>query len=111
MRPQACPGRCSPRSSRSRRRSRSSSSARERFDRFVANRHVRAFFDGAGPAAIGAILGSAIPLALALQENWQWAVLGGAAVSLVVLRRGVVVTLLAAGAIGAAAVVLGAPLA
>ena len=37
----------------------------QRFDRIVANRDVRAFFDGAGPAAIGAILGSAIPLALA----------------------------------------------
>jgi chromate transporter len=82
----------------------------QRFDRFVANRDVRAFFDGAGPAAIGAILGSALPLALALQEDWQWAVLAGAAVSLLVLRRGVVLTLLAAGAIGALAVVLGAPL-
>jgi chromate transporter len=83
----------------------------QRFDRFVANRDVRAFFDGAGPAAIGAILGSAIPLALALQENWQWAVLAGAAVALLALRRGVVITLLAAGALGAVAVVLGAPLA
>ncbi|MGH3127928.1 MAG: chromate transporter, partial [Gaiellaceae bacterium] len=82
-----------------------------RFDRIVANRDVRAFFDGAGPAAIGAILGSAIPLALALQERWQWAVLAGAAISLLALRRGVVLTLLAAGAVGAVAVVLGAPLA
>jgi chromate transporter len=82
-----------------------------RFDRFVANRDVRAFFDGAGPSAIGAILGSAIPLALVLQENWQWGVLAGAAVALLALRRGVVLTLLAAGAIGAVAVVLGAPLA
>ena len=81
-----------------------------RFDRLVANRDVRAFFDGAGPAAIGAILGSAIPLALALQETWQWAVLAGAAFALLVLRRGVVFTLLAAGAVGAVAVVLGAPL-
>jgi chromate transporter len=81
-----------------------------RFDRFVANRDVRAFFDGAGPAAIGAILGSAVPLALALQETWQWAVLAGAAVSLFALRRGIVATLLAAGAVGAAAVLLGAPL-
>jgi chromate transporter len=83
----------------------------QRFDRIVANRDVRAFFDGAGPAAIGAILGSAIPLALALQERWQWAVLAGAAVALLALRRGVVVTLLAAGVIGAVAVLLGAPLA
>ena len=82
-----------------------------RFDRFVANRDVRAFFDGAGPAAIGAILGSAIPLALALQETWQWAVLAGAVVALFVLRRGVVLTLLSAGVGGAVVVLLGAPLA
>ena len=81
------------------------------FDRFLANADVRRFFDGAGPAAIGAILGSAIPLSLALQETWQWAVLAGAAVVLLVLRRGVVLTLLVAGAVGAAAVLLGAPLA
>jgi chromate transporter len=81
-----------------------------RFDRFVANRDVRAFFDGAGPAAIGAILGAAAPLALALQQTWQWAVLAGAAIALLALRRGIVVTLLAAGAIGAVAVLLGAPL-
>jgi chromate transporter len=81
-----------------------------RFDRLVANRDVRAFFDGAGPAAIGAILGSSIPLALALQETWQWAVLACSGVALLLLRRGVVVTLLAAGAFGAGAVLLGAPL-
>ena len=50
------------------------------FDRLLANPDVRRFFDGAGAAAIGAILGSAIPLSLALQETWQWAVLAGAAV-------------------------------
>ena len=36
---------------------------------------VRAFLDGAGPAAIGAILGSAVPLARALAQPWQYAVL------------------------------------
>ena len=71
---------------------------------------MRAFLDGAGPAAIGAILGSAIPLALALTEAWQFAVLAAAALALFVLRRGVVVTLLAAGAVGAIASVLGAPI-
>jgi len=80
-----------------------------RFDRFVANPDVRRFFDGAGPAAIGAILGSAIPLALALQERWQLAVLAAAGASLFLLRRGVVLTLLAAGAAGAVAALLGAP--
>jgi chromate transporter len=81
----------------------------ERFDRFVANGDVRAFFDGAGPAAIGAILGSAVPLALALQEEWQWAVLAAAGLALFAFRRGVVLTLLAAGAFGAVAVLAGAP--
>jgi chromate transporter len=80
-----------------------------RFDRLLANATVRRFFDGAGPAAIGAILGSAVPLALALEEPWQGAVLAGAALSLLLLRRGVVLTLLAAGAVGAAAALLGAP--
>ena len=83
----------------------------QRFDGFVANRDVRAFFDGAGPAAIGAILGSAIPLTLALQEGWQLGVLALASVVLFVARRGIVFTLLLAGAVGAAAVLLGAPVA
>ena len=82
-----------------------------RFDRFVANRDVRAFFDGAGPAAIGAILGSAIPLALALQERWQWAVLAGAAVALLALRGAASSSRCCRGRVGAVAVVLGAPLA
>jgi chromate transporter len=81
----------------------------DRFDRLLANDDVRSFLDGAGPAAIGAILGSAIPLGLALHHAWQAGVLAGAAVVLLVLRRGVVLTLLAAGAVGVAAVLLGAP--
>jgi chromate transporter len=74
------------------------------------NLHARAFLDGAGPAAIGAILGSAVPLALALTEPWQLAVLGAGAVVLLSGRAGVVVTLLAAGAAGTALALLGAPL-
>jgi len=80
-----------------------------RFESFRANAVARAFLDGAGPAAIGAIIGVAVPLALALGAAWQFAVLAAAAVSLFVLRRGVVVTLLGAAAIGALAVGLGAP--
>jgi chromate transporter len=82
----------------------------DRFDRLRENARVRAFLDGAGPAAIGAILGSAIPLARALGEPWQFAVLAAAAVALLVLRRGVVVTLVAAGIVGAAVGVAGGPL-
>jgi chromate transporter len=81
-----------------------------RFERLRANDAARAFLGGAGPAAIGAILGSAIPLALALGEAWQLAVLAGAAVALLLLRRGVVPTLVGAGAVGAAAALAGAPL-
>jgi chromate transporter len=71
---------------------------------------IRAFLGGAGPAAIGAIIGVAIPLALALDEWWQFGVLAGAAVAVLVFRRGVVTTLLAAGAVGVVAGLVGAPL-
>ncbi len=80
-----------------------------RFERLRGNTTSRAFLDGAGPAAIGAILGAAIPLASALTDSWQFALLAAAAVSLLALRRGVVLTLLAAGAVGVAAALAGAP--
>ena len=82
----------------------------ERFDRLRQNATVRAFLGGAAPAAIGAIVGSCIPLAGALTEPWQFGVLSGAAFVLLALRRGAVVTLLAAGAIGAAVALNGGPL-
>jgi chromate transporter len=70
---------------------------------------AQAFLDGAGPAAIGAILGSAIPLAAALRHGWQFGLMGAAAVALLLVRRSVLETLLAAGAIGVIAVLAGAP--
>jgi chromate transporter len=82
----------------------------ERFDRLRSDPKARAFLDGAGPAAIGAILGSAIPLALALEELWQLAVLALAAVALLAARRGVVTTLLVASLIGVAIALAGGPL-
>ena len=81
----------------------------DRFDRLRRNRRVRAFLDGAGPAAIGAILGSAVPLALALVEPWQYAVLVAAAIALLVLRRGPVATLLAAAGVGVLVALAGGP--
>src|SRR3954451_2946938 len=81
-----------------------------RFDDLRANPDVRAFLDGAGPAAIGAILGSALVLAAALSEAWQLAVLAGAAVLLLALRRGVVLTLLLAAAAGVVVALAGGPL-
>ena len=71
------------------------------FDSLRHNASVRAFLDGAGPAAIGAIIGVAVPLALALHERWQFGVLAAAAVLLFAFRRGVVLTLLLAAAAGA----------
>jgi chromate transporter len=80
------------------------------FDRIRAEPRIHAFLGGAGPAAIGAIAGSAIPLASALGEAWQFAVLAGAAVLLFALRRGAVFTLLAAAAAGVIVAVAGGPL-
>jgi chromate transporter len=80
------------------------------FDRLRGNWRARAFLDGAGPAAIGAILGSAVPLARAISVPWQYAVLAGATVVLLLLRQSVVLTLIGAGAVGALIAVAGGPL-
>jgi chromate transporter len=80
------------------------------FGRLRENRYAQSFLDGAGPAAVGAIFGAAIPLARALSVGWQFAVLGGAAVLLLVARRGVVLALLSAAAVGVIVAVAGGPL-
>src|SRR5262245_1422681 len=77
------------------------------FERLRRDPTAQAFLGGAGPAAIGAILGVSIPLALELTEPWQWGVLASAAISLLLLRRGVVVTLVGCGIAGALVVLLG----
>ena len=80
-----------------------------RFDRLRTNRAARAFLDGAGPAAVGAIVGAAVPLATALGEWWQAAVLAGAAMLLVLGRSPL--WALAGGALAGLAVALaGGPL-
>jgi chromate transporter len=71
-----------------------------RFDQIRGDQRARAFLNGAGPAAIGAIYGSAIPLTRALSHPWQYAVLAAALILLLLLRRGVVLTLMSAGAAG-----------
>ena len=80
-----------------------------RFQQIRGSARAQAFLDGAGPAAIGAILGSAVPLAGALRHGWQIPVLACAAVALLLARRGVVQTLLAAGVVGTIVVLAGAP--
>ena len=71
-----------------------------RFEQIRGNARARAFLDGAGPAAVGAILGSAITLTRALSHPWQYLVLAGALAALLPLRRGVVLTLLSGAAVG-----------
>jgi chromate transporter len=58
----------------------------ERFERLRRSGAARAFLDGAGPAAAGAILGATVPLYEPLEEVWQYGVLAGAAL-LLILRR------------------------
>jgi chromate transporter len=81
-----------------------------RFARLRTDRRARAFLDGAGPAAIGAVLGSAVTLARTLSVPWQFAVLVAAAIALLPLRRGVVTTLTSAGLVGALVALAGGPL-
>lgn len=80
-----------------------------RFGRMRKDPRVRSFLDGAGPAAIGAIIGVSIPLASALAETWQYLVLVGALLALFPLRLSVVPALLLSATAGVAAVAAGAP--
>jgi chromate transporter len=79
------------------------------FGALRTNRVAQAFLGGAGPAAIGAIAGAAIPLALALAHVWQVFVLAGAFTLIVGLRRNVVLVLISAGLFGAVGAALGLP--
>lgn len=71
---------------------------------------AQAFLRGGGPAALGAILGSAIPLAMGLDELWQWAVLAVALPALVSGRGKLLVVIGAASAAGLVAWLAGAPI-
>ena len=79
------------------------------FDRLRANAGVQAFLTGAGPAAIGAIAGAAVPLGLSLSHLWQAAVLAAAAVWLVAFRRGVVTAIVGAAVLGVITFLAGGP--
>jgi len=80
------------------------------FDRLRTNTSLASFLTGAGAAAIGAIGGASISLALQLTQPWQFAVLAVAIASVLAFGRGVVTTLLAAGAIGVVIALLGGPI-
>jgi chromate transporter len=81
-----------------------------RFERLRSSVSARAFLDGAGPAAVGAVLGAAVLLVEGVREPWQAVVLAAAAVALFVVRLGTVPVLLAAVVAGALAALAGAPL-
>ena len=79
------------------------------FDRLRGSGAVQSFLTGAGPAAVGAIAGAAIPLAAGIGHAWQIAVLAAAAVWIIGLRRNVVIGLLVAGLIGVIVALAGLP--
>ena len=76
-----------------------------RFERLRSSPGARAFLDGAGPAAAGAVLGVAVPLFTALEEDWQYAVLGVAAA--LVVRLSPIWALVGGALAGLVAVVAG----
>jgi chromate transporter len=79
------------------------------FDRLRRSESVQAFLTGAGPAAIGAIAGAAIPLVAALAHLWQAGVLLLAAAWLIGLRRGVVPAIVGAAVLGILVYLAGGP--
>ena len=79
------------------------------FDRLRKSAMIQAFLTGAGATVIGAIIGSALPLGLALSHLWQLGILALGLAWLLLLRRGVVTAILFAAALGVVAVLLGAP--
>jgi len=81
--------------------------------RFLAlreNLDARAFLDGAGPAAVGAIFGALVPLAGGVDLDWQWVVAALAVLLLVALRKPVAPVILAAALAGVVLALAGAPL-
>ena len=80
------------------------------FERLRMNTSVRSFLDGAGPSAIGAILGVSVPLLMSLSMGWQWIVAAIAVGLVFALRRSPFHVLILAGAAGALFVQFGATL-
>ena len=78
------------------------------FERLRTSPHALAFLAGAGPAAIGAIFGTAVALAAGMAHVWQLPLLGLGALWLLVARRSIVGSLVFSGAAGVALGLLGA---
>lgn len=80
------------------------------FEKIRTNIAVRSFLDGSGPAAIGAIVGVAVPLFLSLSEAWQFALTVLSFGVVFVAKRGTFQTLVAMAVIGVVGVQAGLPL-
>ncbi len=80
------------------------------FERLRASPTARAFLDGAGPAAVGAIFGAVVPLAAGVREGWQLAVLAAAGAALLSRRAGAGLVLAAGAAVGLVVGLAGGPL-
>jgi chromate transporter len=81
----------------------------DRFERLRDSAMARAFLDGAGPAAVGAVLGAVVPLFGALEEPWQYALLAVAAVALL-LGRAALWALAGGAVVGLVVALAGGPL-
>ena len=77
------------------------------FDKIRLNVSIRSFLDGAGPAAIGAIIGVAIPLAVNLSEQWQFVFVALSALVVFVVKRSTFFTLVLMAVLGAVVVQAG----
>jgi chromate transporter len=81
----------------------------DRFARLRDSAMARAFLDGAGPAAVGAVLGAVVPLFGALEEAWQYGLLAVAALVLL-LGRAALWALAGGAVVGLVVAVAGGPL-
>jgi chromate transporter len=79
------------------------------FERLRTNPDAVAFLAGAGPAAIGAIFGTAVLMLGGLSHLWQVPLLALGSLWLLVARRSTVSALLTAAGIGALLGVAGLP--
>jgi len=80
------------------------------FERLRTSPTAQGFLAGAGPAAIGAIAGTAILLSHGIEHLWQLPLLFLAVIWLLLARRGTVSILLFSGFTGAILGILGVPL-
>ena len=80
------------------------------FDELRARPGPRAFLDGAGPAAVGAIFGAAVLLAPQAGDEWWQGIVIAACIAAALLRRSSFVILVLGLALGLLAAAVGLPL-